>query len=115
MSQHCEDDRRVAAVIKSSVLFSALHRALATVWLAADHSVAVAAIMRRTGEWTGLDAISRRLISGIMLIVAVVTHVILTLATLTPPGWIWLVLPGIATAVGTLLVVTSAFSGVTRS
>jgi len=114
VSQHSEADRRVVTVIKSSVLFGALHRALATVWRAADDSAIVAALSQRMGEWTGLDPSRQRLVVGTMLIVAVATHVILTLVTLTPPGWIWLVLPGIAGAFGVLLVAMPGLPGAAR-
>ena len=39
-----------------------------------------------------------------MLIVAMVAHIAFMLVTQMPPGWIWLVLPGIFGAIGLLLV-----------
>jgi len=114
VSHHGEADRRVAGVIRSSVLFSTAHRALAAVWRAAEGSLVVNTLSQWAGEWSGLDASRQRLMIGAMLIMAAVTHVVLTLATLTPPGWIWLVLPGMVAASGTLLVAWPALGGAPR-
>jgi uncharacterized membrane protein HdeD (DUF308 family) len=114
VSHQGEADRRVVSVIRSSVLFSALHRALATVWRAAEGSAVVHTLSQWAGEWSGLDPSRQRLVIGSMLIMAAVTHVVLTLATLTPPGWFWMVLPGIVAAIGMLLVAWPAPNGAAR-
>lgn len=112
MSRHAEADRHVAAVIKSSVVFGLFDRALGLVWRAAAGSVVASAATQAAAAWTSVDRGSRRLALGTMLIVAVAAHVLWTLATQVPPGWLWLVVPGIAGAVGALLVLASRLPGV---
>lgn len=114
MSEHHGADRRVAAVIKSSVVFGLFDRVLGSAWQAASSSVAVSMAAGAANAWTGLDTRARGVAIGMMLIVAVATHILLTLVTKVPPGWLWLVLPGIFGAVGLLLVAAPGLRGVTR-
>lgn len=113
MSQPPQADRRVAAVIESSAVFGLLDRSLGHVWRAAAGSVVAATATQAARVWTGLATGLRRLALGIMLLTAVAAHIVFTLVTLTPPGWLWLVLPGIAGALGLLLVVASDLPRVT--
>jgi len=114
MSEHLGADLSVASVIESSVVFGLFDRAIARLWRAASSSVAVSTATRAASVWNGLDPRLRRTTVGTMLIVAVAVHIVLTLLTQVPPGWIWLVLPGIFGAVGLLLVAAPGLRGVTR-
>ncbi len=114
MSEHFAADLNVAAVIKSSVVFGLLDRALGFAWRAAQGSVAVARAAETAGAWTGLDTRVRRAAAGTMLIVAVVAHIVFTLVTQVPPGWIWLMLPSMFGAIGLLLVAAPGLRGVSK-
>jgi hypothetical protein len=103
----------VAAVIKSSVVFGVFDRALGRVWQSASSSVAVAIATEAASAWSGLDTRVRRVAVGTMLIVAVACHIVFTLVTQVPAGWLWLVLPGIIGAIGLLLVAAPGLRGVT--
>lgn len=113
MSTHPEADLSVAAVIKSSMVFGLFDRALDSVWRAASTSIAVSLAAEAASAWTGLDTRVRRVAVGTMLMVAVVAHIVFTLVTQVPPGWFWLVLPGIFGAIGLLLVAAPGLRGVT--
>lgn len=114
MSEHLDADRRVAAVIESSTVFGLIDRPLAHVWRAASSSAVGSTAVRTARDWARLDASLQRLAVGTMLLVAVATHVVFTLVTQTPPGWLWLVAPGIVSAIGLLLVVAPGVSGRTE-
>lgn len=104
MSELLAADRRVAAVIRSSTVFGLLDRLLGHVWRAASSSRVAATAIGLANAWTALDPVLGRLAVGTMLIVAMVAHIAFMLVTQMPPGWIWLVLPGIFGAIGLLLV-----------
>ena len=107
MSQPLEAGRRVAAVVTSSVVFGVFDRALGHVWRATHGSAAAATALRVVTAWRGLDSPRRRFAVGTLLVVAVATHLLLTLATQVPPGWIWLILPGLVSAAGLLTIAAS--------
>ena len=115
MSERLVADPRVAAVIRSSTVFGLFDRALGSVWRAAPSSVAVSITTEAASAWSGLDTPVRRAAVGTVLIVAVAAHVAFVLATPMPPGWLWLVLPGIFGAIGLLLVAAPGLRGVTKS
>ncbi|MDP2318052.1 MAG: hypothetical protein Q8O42_01770 [Acidobacteriota bacterium] len=114
MSEHLEADRRVAAVIESGVVFGLFDRALDRVWRSGSTSATVAMATGVANAWTGLGVRVRRVAVGTMLVVAVAAHIVFTLLTQVPPGWIWLVLPGIFGAIGLLLVALPGLAGVTK-
>lgn len=115
MSRHFEAERRVAAVIKASVVFGVLDRALDRVWRSAASSSAASAATQLVSGWMNLDQAARRLALGTMLIAAVAAHLVWTLLTHVPPGWLWLVVPGLAAAIGLLLVAASRLPGATTN
>ncbi|MGE3492967.1 MAG: hypothetical protein AB7N29_23420 [Vicinamibacterales bacterium] len=115
MSRHVAADRRVAAVIKASVVFGLFDRALGGVWRAASSSEVAATAAAAASAWRGLDAGVRRQAVGSMVIAAVAAHVLFTLLTQVPPGWLWLVAPGMAGAIGALLVLASRLPGATTN
>jgi len=112
--ERLETDRRVAAVIESSLVYGLLDRALGSVWRAASTSVAAAKAAELASAWIGLDTSVRRFAVGTMLIVAVVTHIAFVLVTQVPAGWLWVVLPGIFGAIGLLLVAAPGLPKVSK-
>lgn len=114
MSEPRHADRRVAAVIESSVLFGMLASVLDAVFRAASGSVVVRLLARAAAGWRRLDLPSQRQMAGTTVLVAVAVHLALMLMTAAPPGWLWLVLPGLASAIGLLLVAAPGLAGVTR-
>ena len=107
MNQPLEADRRVAAVIESSVVFGALDRSLALVWRAVRGSAVAARVIAMVTTWRGAAMRPRRRAIGTALVAAVVTHLLLTLATQVPPGWLWLIVPGLTAAIGGLVIAAS--------
>jgi hypothetical protein len=103
------EERRVVHVIESSVLVGAADRVVARAWRAAGSSRAGAAARRLASAWRALGRPLRRLSVGVALLSGTATHLALTVTGPPPPGWMWLVLPGLYLALGLLLV---AFSGV---
>jgi hypothetical protein len=101
------EERRVVHVIESSVLFGAADRAVARAWQAAGSSRAAALARRGVSAWRDLGTPLRRLGVGVALLSGTATHLALTLTGPPPPGWIWLVLPSLFTALGLLLVAAS--------
>ncbi|MGE0865443.1 MAG: hypothetical protein AB7P34_16225, partial [Vicinamibacterales bacterium] len=81
MSRHVAADRRVAAVIKASVVFGLFDRALGGVWRAASSSEVAATAAAAASAWRGLDARVRRVAVGTMLVVAVTAHIVFTWLT----------------------------------
>lgn len=114
MSELRAAERRVTSVIESSAVFGVLDRAIGCVWRAARVSAVAAAAAQIVTVWRSLDTPLRRFAAGTMLVAAVAAHILLILATQVPPGWIWLILPGVYAAVGLLLIAASGFPGVFR-
>ena len=106
-----EDDRRVLSVIESGVIVGRIDRALSRIWRGAGDSVAVSAATRWVAAWRGLGRSTQRFAAGLTLVVAVATHLLLAIATETPAGWLWLILPGLALAIGGLLLLASSDVG----
>lgn len=107
MSHPEGSDRRVATVIESGVIFGAADRLMERAWRGASHSVVVAAAGRIGAFWTGLAKPAQRLALGLMLIVAVATHLVFTVVTEVPGGWQWLILPALCAAAGGVIVMTA--------
>ena len=51
---------------------------------------------------------------GVVLVVAVAVHLVLTVITQTPPGWLWLMMPAIFAAMGLLLALAPDLPGMAR-
>jgi hypothetical protein len=64
--------------------------------------------------WRGVERATRLRAVGIMLIAATIAHVAVTALQRVPPGWMWLVIPGIAAAQGIVLVVAGSAMRDTR-
>ena len=101
-------------MIESSVIFGAIDRTLERAWRGAGDSAAVAAASRLAGTWRELGTSTQRVAVGLMLVVAAVVHLAFTIATATPPGWLWLILPGLCLATGAIVLASSSTTGMAR-
>ncbi len=107
VSDHLEAERRVAAVIESSVLIGLLARQLGHLRHAAASSLAAMVAARIWTEWTRLATGEQRFAGGVALLTAVVVHIGLTVRHEIPAGWLWLLVPGTVTAAGFILLLAS--------
>lgn len=100
-------ERWVVQVIESSALFGGADRAVARAWHAAGSSRTAASAQRLASAWGALGAPLRRLAAGVVLVSGSAAHLALTVTGPLPPGWMWMVLPGLYVALGLLLVAAS--------
>lgn len=114
MSEQVEANRRVIAVLESSKVLGVVDRLFGLVWRAATGSAVVGTAARLAKGWLGLDVPLRRRAVGTMLVVAVAVHLVLTVITQTPPGWLWLMMPAIFAAMGLLLALAPDLPGMAR-
>lgn len=105
------DDPRVTQVITASRAVGAVGRVLGIVGAAAESSAFVAAGREAVERWRHLAPPAQRLAGGVTLMTAAAVHVSLTLWRGITPGWLWLILPGMAAAVGGLLLAASGSAG----
>lgn len=97
----------ISRVIAASAVCHAVDHVVGCIAAATRHSRLLGAagdgVTRALG--TAPAAMPGRI--GMVLLVAVSTHLALTLWTGRPAGWYWLILPGITAAVGALLALAS--------
>ena len=108
MSDNLRDDRQATMVIESSAIFGAIDRTLDRTWRGAGDSAAVAAASRLAGVWRELSTSARRVAVGLMLVVAAVVHLAFTIATATPSGWLWLIVPALCLGTGAIVLASSS-------
>jgi hypothetical protein len=101
------DDRWVVETIERSYLYRVVAAVGGTVARAAATSWSLRAVRAVVERWTATPSGERRRAAGVMLVVAVFTHVALRFWQGHEPGWLWTVLPSVAAAIGLLLIVTS--------
>lgn len=101
------DDSRMSAVIQSSTVVAVIDRGVSRFRRAAATSAANAIAQRTLAWWHGLPWTGQRFLSGVTLLVAIGVHLLLRIWQEPDPGWLWLIVPGTAAAVGALLVVAS--------
>lgn len=63
-----------------------------------------------SGELTGQDWATRYQAIGVVVMVAVVTHILLTLVQGARPGWFWLVIPSMAGLFALFVLIASSRS-----
>ena len=107
VSDLLEAERRVAAVIESSVLIELLARPLGHLRHAAASSRVAMVAARIATEWTRLTTGEQRFAGGVALLAAVAVHLGLTVWHEIPAGWLWLMVPGTVTAAGCILLLAS--------
>jgi hypothetical protein len=91
------DQQEIETIVRASWLFRVVDRAVGTLAHAWDNSVAVGGV-RRT--WGGLELAQKRLLVGLVLLVAALVHVGLVWWHEVPPSWLWLILPALTVALG---------------
>ena len=98
------DQRRVVRALESSRVAGAADRALTRLGEWARGSRIVTRVVRGLDGWRTLAAPARWLAGGTTLLVAAIVHVGLTVWQQAPPGWMWLISPGLAAVLGAVLV-----------
>jgi hypothetical protein len=100
------DDRHAAviAIVERSALARGGRRAMAFLGRAWRSSHAARTAGGMLGAWRSLPDSTRRTAIGVAIVTAVATHVAVTATHRIPPGWQWLVVPGIALAQGVVLI-----------
>jgi hypothetical protein len=101
------DDKAVVHLAENSLAAALAGRALAVLVAAVRGSRAIAFGRAAVTQWTGTPWPTRRLIAGTTLIVGASVHVGFAWSLHAPPGWLWLILPGLGLAVGLLLLAAS--------
>ena len=97
-----EQTPQLQRALAGSALIITLERARLKVAGAAQHSRAAAIYRRHHGQWSAMSAPRRRLMVGIILLVASAVHVALNLLTGDSAGRFWLIIPGLAAVAGLL-------------
>lgn len=100
-------DPQMSAVLNGSAVFAMVDRGVRRLRRAAQTSEANAIAQRTFGRWHGLAWTQQRLMLGMTLLIAVGVHLGLRIWQEPDPGWLWLILPAIAAAIGALLVAGS--------
>ena len=93
----------VAHVVASGIVARGIARVIAAGRASLGSSRVLARLRPLAASWQAADWASQRRGLGVLLLAAVATHLVLVLASTAPRGWLWLILPGIAAAVGLLL------------
>jgi hypothetical protein len=102
------DHQGIETIVRASWFFRVVDGAVDRLAHAWDGSVAVGAVQR---IWHGLALPEKRLLVGLILVVAALVHVGLVWWHEAPPLWLWLILPALAAALG---VVFLMFASVER-
>ena len=103
------DTPDLVSVADSSIAVRGAERMLAIARRAAMSSRLAGYAATSAAEWRHWPSGAQRFGAGITLLAAVAVHVGLTLWVQPPPGFFWLIVPGLAAAAGMLLVLASAF------
>lgn len=101
-------------VLEHSRLFRVLNVVVSRMWQARRTSIVAAAADRLAEAWRGAGWRERRRAAGLMLSVGAAVHVGLSALVAPPPGWLWLILPGLALAIGVLLLAASGTARLSR-
>jgi hypothetical protein len=102
------DDEQVVALLASSALVRRADRAVQLTAKVIRSSAAADTLRRAAAAWSVGRSARRRFSIGLILVVASVVNVGLTTATGSVPGWLWMVIPGLAAAIGAVMMVFGA-------
>ena len=97
------DDPDVVRSLSASYLLRPVDAAIRAVWRGAAVSRTAGVYQRARARWGLLTPAGRHARIGIILVVAAVTHVGWQWWQEPPPGWLWLMVPGLAAAAGAML------------
>jgi hypothetical protein len=101
---------RVIALIENAAVARWPASVMRRVGAAARTSGAMATAGRLAASWRALGRSQQRRASGIVLITAALAHLAAVALHQVPPGWMWLVLPGIVLAEGIVLMLAGSSS-----
>lgn len=96
------DDARLQRVLTGSATVAMVDRVRLAVRSAIAHSRSSAWLRQRRDTWIAAPWPRRRLMSGIVLLVAAGVHVALMLVAGDPAGSFWLIVPALAACIGAL-------------
>src|SRR5688500_4287167 len=102
------DDARLKRALMSSATVAMIERARTVLLSAVTRSRSAESVRQYREAWIAAPWPRRRLVSGIVLLVAAVVHVVLVRAAGDPAGWFWLIVPALAASVGVLAIVMGA-------
>jgi hypothetical protein len=92
-------------------VFGAIDRVVAGLSRAAESSLVLGRLRPLSERWGSTAIPRRRMASGVVLLSAAAVHLMLMSINDAPPGWFWLILPGMAAAIGATLVASSFDAG----
>ena len=93
--------------LQRSAVFSAIDRAVAGLYRAGQSSRILERVRPLARSWDSAAPARRRMVAGVILSSAAASHLSLMALNAAPPGWYWMILPGIALAIGATLVASS--------
>lgn len=93
--------------IQRSAVFGAIDRVVTGLHHAAGSSQILGRLRPLVLRWGSAAPARQRMAVGVILLSAVAVHLALMSLNATQPGWFWLILPGIASAIGATLVASS--------
>lgn len=100
------DDDAVMGVLESSAVFQWCRRVADALSRAAKSSAALALGRSIFDHWTETHRESRRMALGTVLVTASVVYASFTEWQAATPGWLWTIVPGLAGAIGALLIIS---------
>ena len=101
-------DEQVVALLESSALVRRADRAVQLAATEIRSSVVAATLRRVTAGWLAVTPAGRRFSIGLTRVVAALVNVVLTSVTGSIPGWLWTVIPGLAAAIGVVMMMSGA-------
>jgi glycosyltransferase involved in cell wall biosynthesis len=101
------DEAAVMDVVEGSAVTRTARRVVDVVAESARFSRASALWQRAAGQWSRGSLRQRRIALGLGAMTAATTHVALAVVVSPPVGWLWVVIPSVALAVGLLLIASA--------
>jgi len=92
--------------LQRSAVFSAIDRCVAGLYHAVQSSQVLGRLRPLALSWDSAAPARRRMAGGVILLTAAAAHLGLMALNTVPPGWFWMILPGIAIAIGVTLVMS---------
>lgn len=93
--------------LQRSAAFSAIDRVVAGLYHAGQSSQILGRLRSIALSWDSAAPARRRMAVGVILLTAAAAHLGLMALNAAPPGWFWLILPGISVAIGVTLVMSA--------
>ena len=91
-----------------SATVAMIDRARVVLLSALAHSRTSAWVRQRRDAWIATRWPRRRRVSGVVLLVAAIVHVVLVVAAGDPAGSFWLIVPALTASVGALAIVVGS-------